>query len=218
MLLRSSIIGLILFSTVDALAAPSGASAGATPDPVQATPATLATTAGLATDGAIDAHFDALQDGRPCATGCPQAIVKRVALGHGRTLEVRDATTAFGPVYAVAFGRPGAWAVAPPIDDIVENDCGMGKCATDTVTAIAVAHTATRLWVTFTLRSTISYNATGRADHHRSQIVVGCTRTAAPTCATVYAGSRWDGGAARISGDAVIVHAGDGGGRVPIQF
>ena len=124
-----------------------------------------------------------------------------------------------GDVYAVVFGGGDAWFAADPIDDVEEDDCGMGKCISDRITSVSMMRRGDVAWVTLRIATTETRTDSGRTfGPARHQLVIGCQLGAAPTCMTVAAGSHWGDGHAVILAHAVHVVDDDGARDLPIAF
>jgi len=206
-----------LIPLVPALA-PTLAFADTAPAAIVAAPATTATSPEVVFDHAVNVHYDAMMDGEPCKAPCAQTIVKRGALDGGREVQLRKANTEYGDVYAVVFGADATWFAADPLDDIEQDDCGMGKCVSDVITSVTFKHTATRVWITLALRTEIAHNESGTRESHRHAVVIGCSLGAAPTCATIFGGGHWTDGSVRLVGDRALVRDDGVRSRVPVQF
>lgn len=169
-------------------------------------------------DQAVDAHYVAMSDAAVCAKGCAQTVVAKKAIGDAGVIELRKATADYGDVYAVVFGKDGAWFAADPLDDVEEDDCGMGKCVSDRITSASMMRRGDVAWVTLRIATDLTFNESGATSTSRHQVVIGCKLGASPTCITVTAGSHWDDGRAVIGRDSIHVTDADGARDVPIAF
>jgi hypothetical protein len=170
-------------------------------------------------DDAVDAHYVAISDKAVCASGCQQTVIAEKSLGATGAIELRKATADYGDVYAVVFGKDGAWFAADPLDDVEEDDCGMGKCVSDRITSVSMMRRGDVAWVTLRIATTVTRTETGRAGGPaRHQIVIGCKLGPAPTCLQVNAGSHWDDGHAVILRDAIHVVDDQGTRDVPVAL
>ena len=169
-------------------------------------------------DRAVDAHYVAMQDKAVCDSGCKQAVVAKKSLGDAGVIELRKATADYGDVYAIVFGTGGAWFAADALDDIEEDDCGMGKCVSDQIASVSIMRKGDVAWVTLRVTSDVAHNwsHTSSTSHH--QIVIGCKLGASPTCMTVTAGSHWEDGHAVIGTGSIHVVDSDGTRDLPFDF
>src|SRR6185437_15007923 len=124
-------------------------------------------------DRAVDAHYVAMSDKAVCASGCQQTVVAKKSIGDAGTIELRKATTDHGDVYAVVFGGGDAWFAADPIDDVEEDDCGMGKCISDGITSVSMMRRGDVAWVTLRIATTETRTESGRSATSRHQLVIG---------------------------------------------
>jgi hypothetical protein len=181
--------------------------------------AIAATSPEAAFDRAVDAHYVAMSDSAVCATGCAQTVIAKKSLGDAGVIELRKATAEYGDVYAVVFGTDGAWFAADPLDDVEEDDCGMGKCVSDRITSVSMMRRGDVAWVTLRIATIVTRTESGRTEPPaRHQIVIGCKLGAAPACLQVAAGSHWDDGRAVILRDAIHVVDDNGTRDEPIAF
>lgn len=185
-------------------------------DDVTAAPATTGTSAADAFDAAARAYVAQVGGSLDCAKTCGDAIVASRQLGGRRRAQVRKRRSDTGSVYAVVIGRGTAWA-AVPLDIFDEPDCGMGKCISDRVAGLSAIETATRTWLTIELRSEVSHFDPPSTYTTRRQLIVGCTRDAAPRCALVSSGSAFSDSRARVRGDDVR-RSGEVTDTVHVQF
>jgi hypothetical protein len=172
----------------------------------------------VAFDRAVDAHYVAMSDDAVCAAGCKQTVIARKSLGNFGELQLRKASAEYGDVYAIVFGKDGAWFAADPLDDLEEDDCGMGKCVSDRIASVAMMRRGDVAWTTVRVTTDVTRNESGASSTARHQIVIGCALAAAPTCITVQAGSHWSDGRAVILRDVVHVVDADGAHDEPIAF
>src|SRR6185312_15561271 len=165
---------------------------------------------------AIDDHFEALKDGRPCK-GCDQKVVLEKKI-RGATVQLRKATTAYGDVYGIVYGNDGWWAAADPIDDLQVDDCGMGKCVSEKMRTINIVRDGEAMWAF--MRVDVRIDRLDPSSHlsHERDIVIGCSLTRDTSCATVTAGRAFTDGSATRRGAKVHVIEGGEARDVEITF
>jgi hypothetical protein len=195
------------------------ARADTTTETVAARPAAAAATPEAAFERAVDDHYDAIQDGRPCHDGCAQVIVRETKLGRGLALQLRRATATYGDVYAFVFGSGGHWWAAEPLDDIQQGDCGMGKCVSEEIRSVAPERAGGLLWIRVRVRVQVDHFDPKSVWVHDRDVVIGCKLGEAPTCASLAAGHAFTGGTAARRGDTVVIDDDNAGRRrVTIAF
>jgi hypothetical protein len=180
--------------------------------------AVAASSPDAAFDQAVDAHYVAMSDKAVCAAGCKQTVIAHKRIGDAGVIELRKATADYGDVYAVVFGKDGAWFAADPLDDVEEDDCCMGKCVTDRITSVSMMRKGDVAWVTLRVTTEIDRSESRSTSTSRHQIVIGCKLGRSPTCMSVMAGSHWDDGRAVIVRDTIHVVDGNGTHDEPFAF
>ena len=200
--MRIALVAILLATTVAAAAAHADVDdhASAAADPAVAEPSAAA-----AFDRVVDDTYVAVQDEAVCANGCVQTVVATSALTDGTTVELRRATSDYGDVDAVVFGKGNTWWGGVAIPDLVSDDCAMGKCITNTLAHTVVREAGDVFWVELKMTDRIEHHVTNTVERHRHELVIGCKLGAAPSCMTVAAGSLFADGRARIVDGEVVV-------------
>ncbi len=167
-------------------------------------------------EAAVNDHYEAMQDGRPC-NACEQKVVLEKKI-RGATVQLRKATTKYGDVYGIVFGNDGWWAAADPIDDIQESNCGMGKCVTEKIRTINIVRDHDAMWAQLRIDVTVDHFEPRSSWTHERDIVIGCSLERDSSCATVAAGRAFTEGQATRHGTKVHVVEGDETSDVEITF
>jgi hypothetical protein len=186
--------------------------------PLAAVSAEVRATPAEVFEAAVNDHYTAMHDGQPCVD-CEQKVVLEKKI-RGATVQLRKATTSFGDVYGIVYGNDNWWAAADPIDDIQVDDCGMGKCVTETIRTINIVRDHDAMWAFLRVDVRIDHTERPWRSHsmHERDIVIGCSLTRDSSCATVTAGRAFLEGHARRRGSTVHVVEQDAARDVDVTF
>jgi len=184
--------------------------------PLAAVSAEIRATPAEVFEVAVNDHYDAIKDGRPC-DGCEQKIVLEKKI-RGATVQLRKATTKYGDVYGIVFGNDDWWAAADPLDFIQDDDCGMGKCVTQKLRTINIVRDHDAMWAFFRIDVTIDHLDPKSEWSHERDVVIGCSLTRDSACAVVTAGRAFTDGSATRRGTKIHVVEGDEARDVEVTF
>ena len=184
--------------------------------PLAAVSANVRTTPSDVFEAAIDDHYEALQDGRPC-DGCEQTLVLEKKI-RGATVQLRKATTMYGDVYGIVYGNDDWWAAADPIDFVQESNCGMGKCVTQKIRTINIVREHDAMWAFLRVDVDVEHLDPHSHWRHERDVVIGCSLERDSSCATVLAGRAFTEGRATRRGTAIHVVEGDETSDVEVTF
>jgi hypothetical protein len=184
--------------------------------PLAAVSTNVRTTPADVFEAAINDHYEAMQDGRPC-TGCEQTLVLEKKI-RGASVQLRKATTEYGAVYGIVYGNDGWWAAADPIDFLQEGDCGMGKCVSEKLRTINIVRDHDAMWAFMRVDVEVDHFDPKSQWKHERDIVIGCSLERDSSCATVSAGRAFTEGRATRKGTTIHVVEGDETSDVEVTF